>query len=243
MVWQGTAKAANIPAMTATQTPNHVDVRELMGIARPQDNKRSERKLNIWERLYLPEILKGLINTFKHMFKPSVTIDYVGPNSRADQRHIPAVGYRGEHYLKVDDKDNIKCVACFMCSTACPAECITIVGEEAPAEQFGEQRFKKPRVFEIDMLKCIYCAMCVEACPKDAIAMTTTYNQVVTKRSDAVFDLNRLLKNNDEFMKSLGLARSGKDASGNYPLSPDGYGPDRTHGLQDYRVGTRQPGA
>jgi ferredoxin len=85
--------------------------------------------------------------------------------------------------------------------------------------------------------------MCVEACPKDAIAMTTTYNQVVTKRSDAIFDLPRLLKNNDEFMKNLGLARSGKDAAGKFPLSPDGFGPDKTHGLQDYRIGERQPGA
>ena len=168
-----------------------------------------ERKLNFWERIYLIEIFKGLVNTFKMMFRPSTTIDYVGEKSRDNQRHIPAVGYRGEHYLKVDDKGNIKCVACFMCSTACPAECITIVGDATDVDQFGAQRFKAPEVFEIDMLKCIYCGMCVEACPKDAIAMSTTYNQVGTKRGDFIYDKARLLKNNDEFMESLGLARSG----------------------------------
>ena len=229
--------------ITVNEAPvvDKIDIRAIMTGEKP--GKPDERKLNFWERLYLPEVIKGLINTFKHMFKPSATIDYVGPTSRADQRHIAAVGYRGEHFLKVDDKGNEKCVACFMCSTACPAECITIVGEETPVDAFGAQRFKHPKVFEIDMLKCIYCGMCVEACPKDAIGMTTTYNQVGVKRSEFIFDKARLLKNNDEFMQGLGLERSGKDAKTNqYPLSPDGCGPDVTHGLADFRVGTRQSG-
>jgi NADH-quinone oxidoreductase subunit I len=209
----------------------------------PKKGHEDERKLNFWERIYLVEIFKGLVNTFKMMFRPSTTIDYVGEKSTERQRHVPAVGYRGEHYLKVDDKGNIKCVACFMCSTACPAECITIVGDQTDVDQFGAQRFKAPQVFEIDMLKCIYCGMCVEACPKDAIAMSTTYNQVGVKRSDFIYDKARLLKNNDEFMESLGLARSGKDKDGRYPLSPAGMGPDMTHGLQPFRQGTRSEGA
>ncbi len=214
------------------------DVRELMTGEKTQNV--AERKLSFWERIYLPEIFKGLVSTLRHIFMPSTTIDYVGADSTDEQRHIPSVGYRGEHYLKVDDDGHIKCVACFMCSTACPAECIIIVGDEASMDEFGAQRFKKPEVFEIDMLKCIYCGMCVEACPKDAIAMSTTYNQVGTKRGDFIFDMDRLLKNNDEFMDSLGLSRSGKKEDGSYPLSPDGYGPDRTHGLQPWRVGERE---
>ncbi|MHC4840010.1 MAG: NuoI/complex I 23 kDa subunit family protein [Planctomycetota bacterium] len=203
------------------------------------DPKVHERKLNFWERLYLPEIFKGLVNTFKMMFRPSTTIDYIGPDSKPEQRHVAAVGYRGEHYLKVDEKGNEKCVACFMCSTACPAECIIIEGDETDVDLFGAQRFKAPKTFEIDMLKCIYCGMCVEACPKDAIGMSTTYNQVGTKRSDFIFDKERLVKNNDEFMDSLGLSRSGQNPAGKYPLSPDGCGPDVTHGVSEYRVGTR----
>lgn len=232
------------PDTAAEQT----DVRALMGgeqTHRASNTRRNEaeRKLNFWERIYLVEIFKGLVNTFKMMFRPTTTIDYVGEKSKDHQRHVAAVGYRGEHYLKVDDNDNIKCVACYMCSTACPAECITIVGDETDVDQFGAQRFKAPKVFEIDMLKCIYCGMCVEACPKDAIAMSTTYNQVGTKRGDFIFDKDRLLKNNDEFMESLGLSRSGKDKDGRYPLSPDGCGPDVTHGMTEFRQGVRQDGA
>jgi NADH-quinone oxidoreductase subunit I len=223
---------------------NHAtDVRSILTGDTPQDRRANERTLNFWERIYLVEIFKGLVNTFKMIFRPSTTIDYVGEKSRPDQRHVPAVGYRGEHYLKVDDGGNIKCVACYMCSTVCPAECIIIEGEPTPLEDFGAQRFKKPLSFEIDMLKCIYCGMCVEACPKDAIAMTTTYNQVGTKRADFIFDMARLVKNNDEFMGSLGLERSGRDQNGNYPLSPDGCGPDVTHGVQPFRQGVRSGGA
>lgn len=228
---------------THTEHAEHSDVRSVMTGEQPKKGHEDERKLNFWERIYLVEIFKGLVNTFKMMFRPSTTIDYVGEKSTERQRHVPAVGYRGEHYLKVDDKGNIKCVACFMCSTACPAECITIVGDQTDVDQFGAQRFKAPQVFEIDMLKCIYCGMCVEACPKDAIAMSTTYNQVGVKRSDFIYDKARLLKNNDEFMESLGLARSGKDKDGRYPLSPAGMGPDMTHGLQPFRQGTRSEGA
>ena len=84
--------------------------------------------------------------------------------------------------------------------------------------------------------------MCVEACPKDAIDLPTTYNQVGTKRSAFIFDKQRLIKNNDEFMESLGLDRSGKDKAGKYPLAPAGYGPDRTHGPTAWRVGQRSDG-
>jgi NADH-quinone oxidoreductase subunit I len=62
-----------------------------------------------------------------------------------------------------------RCVACYMCSTACPARCIEIEAEEA-----GDHHIeKRPAVFNIDLLLCIYCGMCVEACPCDAIRMDT----------------------------------------------------------------------
>ena len=40
--------------------------------------------------------------------------------------------------LTVTEKDEIKCVACFLCATACPADCITI--QAAPARTVGKPR-------------------------------------------------------------------------------------------------------
>lgn len=198
-----------------------------------------ERRFNFWEQLYIPEILKGLVETFKVAFSKTFTIDYRGPKTDDANRFKSENGYRGEHYLKRHENGMEKCVACYMCSTACPAQCIEIDAEEAPADEFGLERFKRPAVFNIDMLKCIYCGYCVEACPKDAIGMTTTYNQVGRKREDFVYDKARLLRNNDEYMQKNALTAWGQADDGSYPFSPDGCGPEVTHGMDSYRVAHR----
>lgn len=134
---------------------------------------------------YLPSIAAGMTKTLEWMFRPAFTLRY------PEQRHVPRKGYRGEHRLKKDEQGRPKCVACFMCATACPAECITIVAEQAP----WPDRDKVPAKFEIDMLKCIYCGMCEEACPCDAIELTETFTQIATTRKEKIYDKERLLKN------------------------------------------------
>jgi NADH-quinone oxidoreductase subunit I len=135
--------------------------------------------------LYLPSIFMGMAKTFQWMLRPTATVQY------PEERHVPRKGYRGEHRLKKDEQGRPKCVACFMCQTACPAECITIVAGVAP----WPDREKVPVKFEIDMLKCIYCGMCEEACPCDAIELTQTFTQVATSRQEKVYDMERLLRN------------------------------------------------
>ena len=135
--------------------------------------------------LYLPAIFQGLAKTMEWMIRPKFTMQY------PEQRHVPRVGYRGEHRLKKDDLGRPNCVACFMCATACPADCITIEAGVAP----WPDRDKVPVKFEIDMLKCIYCGMCQEACPCDAIELTQTYTQVATSRQEKIYDMERLLRN------------------------------------------------
>src|SRR5271170_7231968 len=120
-------------------------------------------KLGLAERLFLPAIAEGLATTIKHIFQPNVTQQF--PEQRPD---LPA-NYRGVHRLNRDDEGRVKCVACFMCSTACPAHCIHIEADESP----WEDREKYPAKFDIDELRCIYCGMCEEACPVDAIELTS----------------------------------------------------------------------
>jgi len=141
--------------------------------------------LRIRYYLYLPAVIQGLLQTLKRMLSKKVTLQY------PEQKRQTRPGYRGEHRLKKDEQGRPKCVACFMCQTACPAECIEITAGEAP----WDDRDKVPVEFRIDMLKCIYCAMCEEACPCDAIELTETYTQIATSREEKVYDMKRLLSN------------------------------------------------
>ena len=129
------------------------------------------KPLNILERLYIFEIIKGFSVTLKHflrnLFFPSriITISY-------PEEKIPILGnarYKSMHRIKLRKDDSPKCVACMMCSTICPAECIYI--EAGETENYVE---KYPKVFNIDLSKCVMCGLCVEACPEDAIAMDTS---------------------------------------------------------------------
>jgi len=139
--------------------------------------------LKLLVKLYIPAAIKGLSKTIPHLWKPKDTLSY------PEEVHVPRQGYRGEHRLKKDEHGRMKCVACFMCQTACPAECIQIVAAPSP----WPDREKIPVVFSIDMLKCIYCGMCEEACPCDAIELTPTFNKVATTREEKIYDINKLL--------------------------------------------------
>ncbi len=148
-----------------------------------------KKSMSPWERLYLVEIFKGFLNVLKHLFfRKSVTYQY------PETRRPFAQRFRGEHYLTKDENGWTKCTACMCCGTACPVNCIFIVGEEAPKEWTG--RDKHPKIFEIDMLRCIYCGMCIEACPCDAIRMTTRMPIVYADRQSYIYDKNKLLNNN-----------------------------------------------
>jgi NADH-quinone oxidoreductase subunit I len=137
----------------------------------------------IWIQAYLPNIVVGLAKTMQWMFRPKATLQY------PEVQRVARKGYRGEHRLKKDEQGRMKCVACFMCQTACPAECIEITAGPSP----WPDRDKVPVEFRIDLLKCIYCGMCEEACPCDAIELTTTYTQVSTSREEKIHDMKRLL--------------------------------------------------
>ena len=79
-----------------------------------------------------------------------------------------------------------RCVACFMCATACPAHCIFI---EAAQSEDGRIEKRVAR-FDIDHSVCIFCGLCVEACPLDALRMDTCETSFVhRKREDFIVSL------------------------------------------------------
>lgn len=143
--------------------------------------------LGLWEQLYLPAVVEGLKTTVRHLFGPKVTEEY------PEQEPQLPPNYRGVHRLNRDEKGRVKCVACYMCATACPAHCIDIVAAPAPPEWQSDGREKYPETFVIDELRCIYCGMCEEACPVDAIELTTLYDLTGYTREELIFDKEKLL--------------------------------------------------
>jgi len=147
-----------------------------------------EPQLSAAERLYFPQILVGMKATLRHMFD-------IGRRKRMvvcypeQKRSLRVETYRGVHRLNRDPDGRVACVACFMCSTACPVHCIHIEAGESP----WPDREKYPVKFEIDELRCIYCGMCEEACPCDAIELTPCYDIVGFTRDEMIFDKEKLL--------------------------------------------------
>ena len=137
-----------------------------------------------WDKLYIPALVKGLLVTFKHLLRKKVTIQY------PDEKLIPPEGYRGLHRLNKDADGRIKCVACDMCSAACPADCIEIIPGSSPWDD-GKERY--PVSFEIDLLKCIFCGFCEMACPEEAIELTEIYDFSDYTREKLIIDKDGLL--------------------------------------------------
>ena len=146
--------------------------------------KIMERKgSSFLEKIYLFEIFKGMWVTLGHFWRN------LCDNSKLYVRHYPEVKpeitprWRGRHRLTTHEDGTVKCVACFMCQTNCPAKCIMI---EAGERMDGKSE-KVPVRFDIDLLECIYCGYCVEACPMDAIRMDTGIFSVTSYDRESVF--------------------------------------------------------
>ena len=148
-----------------------------------------EPRLTAAERLYLPQIIDGMRTTLRHMFATRKRNRLVTQYPER-QRELRVETYRGVHRLNKDPDGRVACVACFMCSTACPAHCIHIEAGPSP----WPDREKYPIKFDIDELRCIYCGMCEEACPCDAIELTPHYELVGRTRQEMIFDKEKLLQ-------------------------------------------------
>jgi len=156
-----------------------------------QDHPREvePRRLSLGERFYLP-LIPGLFVTIRHFFqnilglRKRVTIQY--PEERRQYSHR----YRGHHILTTRPDGSVRCVACFLCATNCPAECIHIEAAEQPDVNIE----KYPVVYEIDMLRCVFCGYCVDACPEEAIIMSNNYDMAFYSRSQSVVGKADLMK-------------------------------------------------
>ncbi len=133
-------------------------------------------------------ILHGMAITFSNMVKTLFGRKY-STIQFPEQKRTTSSRYRGIHVLTQRMDGTPKCVACYMCATVCPAECIFIEAGERPERDIE----KYPTRFEIDLLRCVYCGFCVDACPEEAIIMSRENDLVGTTRAELIIDRDRLM--------------------------------------------------
>ena len=133
-------------------------------------------------------ILLGMAVTFSNMVKTLFGRKY-STIQFPEQKRESSRRYRGIHVLTQRMDGTPKCVACYMCATVCPAECIFIEAGERPERDIE----KYPTRFEIDLLRCVYCGFCVDACPEEAIIMSRENDLVGTTRAELIIDRDRLM--------------------------------------------------
>jgi NADH-quinone oxidoreductase subunit I len=147
------------------------------------------KKMNFWERIYLPAVFGGMWITLKHFFKKSNTLQY--PEVKRQMSQI----YRGQHVLKRDEQGRERCTACGLCAVACPAEAITMIASERTKDQetlFREEKYAS--TYEINMLRCIFCGLCEDACPKEAIFLTDRIVDANFGRDEFIFGKDKLVE-------------------------------------------------
>jgi NADH-quinone oxidoreductase subunit I len=164
---------------------------------------RRPEELSFSERIYVPEVISGLFvtgkrfwrNLFLHIAHQFGIAKYVPASTtlqypEAFQRY--GSEYRGAHRLTLKDDGSVRCTACYLCATACPARCIHIEAGEHPDNTVEKYCVR----YEIDTLRCIYCGLCVEACPCDAIRMDTAMHPRIHgyRREDFIEDKQLLME-------------------------------------------------
>ena len=157
-----------------------------------------KRDLNFWQKIYIPEILKGLRITIAQMFKPKFTRQY------PEERWNPPPSFRGRPVL-VEQNDVERCVACGLCARVCPALAIEVQASES---EYWKERY--PVKFEINMLRCIFCGFCEEVCPEEAIVMSQEYELTFTRQEDAIFGKDKLLVPAEKLKARLDFLRQNR---------------------------------
>ena len=149
-----------------------------------QDKHNSERRLapepnSGWDAL--KALIDGFGTTLKHLGRKPITEQY--PEYK---RPLPRRS-RARIVLTRDPDGDERCVACYLCSAACPVSCISM-----QSAQRGDGR-RYARWFRINLGRCIYCGLCEEACPTSAIQLTPDFENVQRDILTLVFEKEDLL--------------------------------------------------
>src|SRR5262245_34110197 len=133
----------------------------------------------------LRPLIIGFATTLKYLFKKPITVNY------PEQKFPMFPKFRGKQVLMRDEHGLEKCVACGLCSVACPADAIYLEAAENDGTVKAGPRYAS--VYQIHKTRCIFCGYCEEACPVGAIFMGKDYELAVYSNKDFIWDKTDLL--------------------------------------------------
>lgn len=146
-------------------------------------------------------VLIGMTITARHLFTPSVTIQY------PDVKLKLPVRARNRLYVNMDD-----CIGCDQCSLACPVNCITIetikstIDVDLGVTSVGSKKRLYVPTFDIDIAKCCYCGLCVYPCPTECIKMTDVFEFSEYEREKLIYNFATMTSAEiDEAKRKLAL--------------------------------------
>lgn len=117
-------------------------------------------------------LIKGLGITIKHFFEKKITQQYPEERPELPDR------FRGHFALNIP-----KCIACGLCSNACPNHVISIESVK------DENNKKKLTGYKMMVERCLFCGFCVEVCPTKALLWTKEFEKTVYCREEVNIDL------------------------------------------------------
>jgi NADH-quinone oxidoreductase subunit I len=126
-------------------------------------------------------LAQGFGLTLRHLFRKPITEFY------PEEKRVLPERSRARIVLTRDPDGEERCVACYLCSAACPVSCISMQS----AEQTNGRRYAA--WFRINFGRCIYCGLCEEACPTSAIQLTPDFENCRRDILSLVYEKEDLL--------------------------------------------------
>lgn len=160
---------------------------------------------------YFTTIITGMKFTARTLFMQLTGREKTNTLEWPEQPATYGPRFKGKHFLTLREDGNVRCTACFLCATNCPAQCIHIEAGQHPENEIE----KYPVRFEIDILRCVFCGYCEEACPVDAIRLGPEYAMAGLAEEKWVYTKDYLANRNE----LRGGVTSVKDENEKHPIT------------------------